>query len=73
MNKITKLQDFKNIKRAALVVDDINTILKCIDLSTKAFNHYKKYTSCQEILNVLKSNKKMLEIHLNKYKKLLEK
>lgn len=72
MADITKLQDVKDKKKLKIINEDLVMMIKLCDLSLKAFTHYKRYLPVQEILNVLKSNKTLLEIHLNKTKKGIE-
>jgi hypothetical protein len=71
MGKLLNLQKIKDSKKSKLIIEDITTIIYSIDLCIKVFSAFKKYSACQEILAVLKSNKKLLEIHLNKHKKLV--
>jgi hypothetical protein len=69
---IISLQDFKDKKKIKKFIKDINTILKIIDLSEKGLSHFPQYSVVQDMLNVLKSNKTLLELHRKKYESKLE-
>ena len=72
MAKITKLQDVKDSKKLKIILEDLENIVKIYTLSIQGLLLYKKYIPCQETLAMLKSNKMLLEIHLNKTKKIIE-
>lgn len=73
MIKVTKLQDVKDLKKLKIIAKELEELLKIYTLSLQVFGHYKKYLPCQETIKVLQSNKMLLEIHLNKIKKNIEK
>ena len=73
MTNVTKLQDVKDKKKLKIIAEDLETMVKICNMTLKAFSHYKRYLPTQEIINVISSNKTLLEIHLNKTKKNIEK
>lgn len=72
MTKITSLQNVKDSRKLKLVAEDLENIIKIYNLSVQALSLYKKYIPCNETIAMLKSNKMLLEIHLNKIKKNIE-
>jgi peroxiredoxin family protein len=72
MSKITDLQDVKNKKKYKQIVEDINAILRVLDLTQRSLIHYKKYRNVQEIISSCETNMTLLDIHKKKYEKELE-
>lgn len=66
------LTDYKNLKKVKLIVKDLKEVEKRINSSIKTFEAYSKYIPVAEILAVLNNNKTIIDIHLNKYNKLVE-
>lgn len=64
--------DFNKYKKAKIIVSELETLLKIIDLSIKGITPFKKYNSISETLMCLNDNKTILDIHLNHYKKVIE-
>ena len=69
---IIHLQQFKDKKKIKKYVKDIEDILKIITLSQKGLSIYKQYSSVQEMVSVLETNKMLLEMHKKKYESKLE-
>lgn len=59
-------------RKAKILVGDLEQILKVINLSISALHHYSKYAPVNLIISTLQTNKTLLEIHYNKYKRILE-
>ncbi len=69
---LISLDDFKSKKKIKKYIQDIDNILKIISLSQKGLSHYKQYSSTQEMISVLETNKTLLELHRKKYESKLE-
>jgi len=69
---IISLEGFKSKRKIAKYLKDINDILKIITLSQKGLSLYKQYSSVQEMISVLETNKMLLELHRKKYESKLE-
>ena len=59
-------------RKAKILAADLEQILKVINLSISALHHYSKYAPVNLIISTLQTNKTLLEIHYNKYKRILE-
>lgn len=59
-------------KKAKILADDLEKILKVINLSISALHHYSKYAPVNVIISTLQTNKTLLEIHYNKYKRIVQ-
>lgn len=66
------IENFKNKKKCKKYIQDIDDILKVITLSQKSLSFFKQYTSVQEMISVLETNKTLLELHRKKYESKLE-
>lgn len=53
------------------MAEDLSTILKIIDLSTKGLENFQKYSNISEIVSFLKTNRAFYEINLNKCNRLI--
>lgn len=69
---IAFIQEYKDKKKIKKYIQDIDNILKIISLSQKGLSHYKQYSSTQEMISVLETNKTLLELHRKKYESKLE-
>jgi hypothetical protein len=69
---IVSLSAFKDKRKIEKYLKDIEDILKIITLSQKGLSLYKHYTSVQEMVSVLETNKILLELHRKKYESKLE-
>jgi hypothetical protein len=67
-----KLSDFKNKKKYKKIIDDLSAIIKIYNLTLAALKYFSKYTIVMETISVLQSNKVLLEIHLTKYRDMVE-
>ena len=59
-------------RKAKILAQDLKSILKIIDLSIAALHYYSKYAPVNVIISTLQTNKTLLEIHYNKYKRIVE-
>ena len=67
------LRRYKEKKKAKIIAADLVNIIKIMNLSLKGLSFYSKYATIKETMAILKDSKTVLEIHLAKYNKLLEK
>lgn len=65
------LNEFKNKKKYELILSDLTNIVNNITSSIESLKDYNKYISVCEIISVLHTNRTILEIQINKYKRLL--
>ena len=65
------MENFKKYKKAKKIVEELNDVLKVITLTTKALSLYTKYLPVQEIISVLDNHKTILQLHRNKYNKVV--
>lgn len=65
-----RAQDIR--KRAKIISDDLENVLKVMDLTLSGLRHYNKYIQVMETISCIQNNKTLIEIHLNKYKRLVE-
>jgi hypothetical protein len=80
MDNLVSLDKFKKSKdkeklleKSEKIVDDLKVVLYIIELAINGLSHFNKYVFVTECVSVLQNNKILLEIHLNKYKKAIEK
>lgn len=65
------LNDFKNKKKLAIVQNDLIEANKRLATSIELLKEYSKYIPIMESLSVLHNSRTILEIHLDKYKRIL--
>jgi hypothetical protein len=80
VDKIIDISDFKKskekkhlVEKSEKVIEELSTILYIINLTITGLSHFNKYFVVTECISVLQNNKILLEIHINKYKKALQK
>lgn len=66
-NTTLSLKDHKDKKKFHKIVTDIESILKVLTLSQEGLKHFKEYTSVQELISVMETNKNILLMHKKKY------
>jgi len=66
------VNDLSEYRKAKIIIKDLDVILKIINLSISALHHYSKYAPVNLIISTLQTNKTLLEIHYNKYKRIVE-
>lgn len=64
--------DLKAYKQSKVYCEHIEAILRSLHLAEKCLTHFKVYTSVQKILSVIEDEKRILQIHYEKYKKIKE-
>lgn len=80
MDNLVNLDKFKKdkektkiLEKSERVVEELRMILYIINLTINGLSHFNKYVFVTECISVLQSNKVLLEIHLKKYIKAVEK
>ena len=80
MDNLVNLDKFKKdkektkvLEKSEKVVEELKIILYIIELAISGLGHFNKYVFVTECVSVLQSNKVLLEIHLKKYIKAVEK
>ncbi len=66
------VHDLTEIKKAKIVVTELEKVIQIINLSQAGLLPFRKYTSLQETLLCLEDSKLILEIHLENSKRVLE-
>lgn len=69
---MTKTHNLKNYKQAKILEKDLKQIIRIIDLAISALHNFSKYSPVSVIMSSLQTNKTILEIHYNKYKRVVE-
>ena len=74
---LDKFKKRKNVKstldKSEKAVDEMKLILQILELTITGLSHFTKYVVVTECISVLESNKILLEIHLKKYTKAMDK
>lgn len=70
MSKIISIKDYKLAK---IVVDDLEKVIKVVDLTIQGLSYFKKYNPVAQIISSLQTNRTVLEINYQKYKRILDK
>lgn len=73
MTEVKSLKNHKDKKKAALIAEDLEKVLHIMNLTLDALKHYNKYIQVMETLSTIQNSKTLIEIHLAKYQKILEK
>ena len=68
---MSNLHDFNKLKKAKVIVRELTTLLKIVELSINGMTPFRKYSSIQETLACLQDNKTILSIHLEHHKQIL--
>ena len=69
---MSKTHNLKDYKQARVFEKDLKQVIKIINLAISALHHYSKYAPVSVIISSLQTNKTILEIHYNKYKRIVE-
>lgn len=67
------ITDFKNKKKLQIVAKDLAECKKRLSTSIELLKDYSKYIPVMESLSTLHNSRTLIEIHLNKYRKAVEK
>lgn len=74
---VTNLKEHKKKKNtkalAKKIAVDLDAVLQLCDASIRGLTLFNKYTQVMEIISCLQTNKTLIEMHLAKYEKILEK
>lgn len=71
-SKLVEIKDFRTKKKIKKVVEDLEVVIKVMNLSINGLSRYSKYINVAEAISSLQTNKTLLEISYNKYRKILE-
>lgn len=69
---ITNLTDFKNLKKIKKVYNDLLEVQKELTNSIERLKKHIKYIPVNESLSVLHNSRTIVEIHINKFKRVLD-
>ncbi len=70
---MTNLNDYKNLKKIKLVYNDLIAAREQLTNSIESLKKFAKYNMIGESLSVLHTSRTLIEIHINKFKRTLEK
>lgn len=68
---MNNLSDFKKYKKAKVQIEHLESILKALDLSLRAFKLFQVYTPVDRIVSVMQVEKKILENYLKEQKEVV--
>ncbi len=68
---MSDISDFKNYKKAKVYVEHITAILQVLNLTIAGLKLFSIYTSVQNILVIMKEEKKILEAQLRIQKEVI--
>lgn len=63
----------KTLQKAEKVVEELEMVLHIMSLTIEGLSHFNKYVFVNECVSVIHSNKVLLEVHLAKYQKAIQK
>ena len=72
MPKLVDLKNHKDRKKAELIAGELEKAVHVMDLSIRGLTPFSKYTQVMETISCVQNNKTLLEIHLSKYRKLID-
>lgn len=67
------LKDYKDLKKAKLVYKDLLEVKQRLTTSITALTPYGKYIPVMDSISVLHNSLTLVEIHIGKFKRLVEK
>lgn len=62
----------KTLQKAEKIVEELEIVLHIMALSIEGLSHFNKYVFVNECVSVIHSNKVLLEVHLAKYQKAIQ-
>jgi len=68
---MSNINNLHSYKKAKVIVKDLEQVINAMDLSIRALVHFSKYIPVRESVSILENNKTLLEIHLNKQRKII--
>lgn len=69
---MNEVSDFNKYKKAKTVVEELDMVLKIINLTIKGLKPFREYNSLSETLEALKDSKTILGIHFEHNKQVLK-
>ena len=63
----------KTLQKAEKIVEELKMVLHIMNLTIDGLSHFSKYVYVNECVSVIHSNKVLLEVHLAKYQKAIDK
>lgn len=69
---MVNLNDFKNLKKLKIMAEDLEEIQLRLTTAIESLKEYKKYIPVMESISTLHNSRTLVEINLNKYRKLVE-
>lgn len=72
MSEVVDFKKKKDLKKIAVMVEELEAAILLMDTSIRGLNLFMKYIPVMEATSSLLNNKTLLEIHLNKYKRMLK-
>ena len=70
---MTNLNDYKNLKKVKIVYNDLLEAREKLTAAIESLKKYQKYNMIGESISVLHNSRTLIEIHINKFKRTLEK
>jgi hypothetical protein len=65
-----KKKKTKEQRLAKKIAEDLEVVLKTLNLTLDALGHYKKYIPVMEVMSSVQTNRTLMEIQLKKYEKM---
>lgn len=63
----------KTLQKAEKIVEELKMVLHIMTLAVEGLSHFNKYVFVNECVSVIHSNKVLLEVHLAKYQRAIDK
>ncbi len=73
MSELTNIKEFKSKKKYKKLVEDIDQVVRVLEMSQTALSHFKYIIACQEIISIMETNKTLLVLKQKDLKKEIEK
>lgn len=70
---MTNLSDYKNLKKVKIVYKELIEAREKLTAAIESLKKYSKYSMIGESLSVLHNSRTLIEIHINKFKRTLDK
>lgn len=71
MSELFSIKDYKTKKSIKKLLEDLEVVIKVMNLSINGLSRYSKFIHVAEAISSLQTNKTLLEISYNKYKRKL--
>lgn len=66
-----KKEKGKSKRLAKKIAEDLEVVLKTLNLTIDALTYYKKYVPVMEVLSSVQTNRTLIEINIKKYQKIV--